>query len=132
MRAEITTCSFSVWRQGVAIGLAMLCLSIPGQAKTKLHIFATEVREVRSSSVGNNNILTLEIDDITGPTACKSSTLLVHRSIAEHNTKEADFETIALHALLTSESVVLSVPTDFGHCVDGRPTVADMWLMSYE
>jgi len=122
----------SVSRCGIAAGIISLSILSSGDVLAAQHIFATEVQEVRSSSVDGNHVLTLEIKDVTGPLGCKGSTVTLQRSSHSPQPIEADLEAIALRALLSSEAIVLSVPTDFEHCVDGKPTFSDLWLLSYE
>jgi len=112
--------------------LGLLGSGHSGAVLAQSHIFATEVREVRSSSVDGHNLLTLEISRTAGPNACRGTTLLVQRTQDYPTVPEADFEALALHAMLSSEALVLSVPTDFRSCIDGKPTITDMWLKSYE
>jgi len=132
MSVTFPTLNSAVCRHAVLTSLATIGLIYCSTALGHSHIFTTEVREVRSSTVDGHNVLTLEITQLAGPTACRGSTLLVQRTDAYPTVPDADFEAIALHAMLSSESLVLSVPTDLHSCIDGKPMVTDMWLMSYE
>jgi len=128
MSVNVSACPTGV----TVLGAALLSLTGPVIGQTTDLVFATEVREVRSSSVDGNHVLTLEINDITGPIGCKSSTVMLHSSRPGDVAWGSEIEAIALRALLSSEAVVLSVPTGFGACIDGKPTVSDLWLMTYE
>jgi|GEM_PF-4019726 len=112
----------------IAAAVMFLGLVSPTLAQAANHVFATEVREVRASTMGGNPVLTLEIDDITGPVGCQSTTVLLESS----NPVNANLEAIALRALISSEAVVISVPIEYDGCVNGKPTVADMWILAYE
>lgn len=106
--------------------------SIPTEhlnARIATHTFETEVREVRASSINGQNRLLLEIDAVTGPTGCKSSSVIL---VTEHHndSTQAEIEAIALQAFVNSESVVVSVPTGLGHCIDGKPLATDLKLLN--
>jgi len=93
------------------------------------HTFETEVKEVRASNVNGRNHLLLEIDAVTGPTGCRNSSVVLATQHLNKNT-QAEIETVALKAFLTSESVVVSVTTQLGHCIDGKPLVTSLKLLN--
>jgi len=111
--------------------LTMLCLLVPqSQAAVPVntHTFEAEVTGVRASNVNGHHRLLLEIDEITGPTGCKSSSIIV--ASEQHSPHaQAEIEALALQALLNSESILVSVPTDRSHCVDGKPLATDLRLL---
>lgn len=123
-RMNSLTCASAIF---AAVGLS----SVPTQqlnARITTHTFETEVREVRASTVNGQNRLLLEIDAVTGPTGCKSSSVIL---AAEHHndSTQAEIEAVALQAFVNSESVVVSVPTELGHCINGKPVATDLKLM---
>lgn len=102
--------------------------AVNGSTSAPNHIFPTEVYEVRASSIDGNQVLTLEIADVTGPQGCKSSTVLL-TNVQPDSARGVDLEALALQAMLESQTVLLSVPIEQGECVNGNPTVADMWIL---
>ncbi len=98
-------------------------------AATPHYIMSTEVREVRSQSINGSQVLMLQINAVAGPSGCQSSTVTLRSSEStSHGHTEHDLEALALRAMLNAEEVFISMPTSNEHCVDGRPTVTDLWL----
>jgi len=113
--------------------VASVGLSMPysyAASRVSIHTFETEVKEVRASNVDGQHRLLLEIDSVTGPTGCKSSSVILASGHLNQNI-QSEIETAALQAFLTSESVVVSVPIELGHCIDGKPLVTGLKLLNF-
>lgn len=92
------------------------------------YVVSTEVREVRSQSINGSQVLTLQINGVAGPLGCQSSTVTLRSSQTDISGTDHDLEALALRAMLNAEEVFISVPASNEHCIDGRPTVTDLWL----
>jgi len=99
------------------------------QAATN-HTFTAELQEVRTGSVNGREYLTIEIDSSVGPANCQGSKLRVDTHSVKQPGKQEAMESIALEAMLTSERVVITVPTTWNECVDGMPTLTDINLIT--
>ncbi len=44
--------------------------------------------------------------------------------------KQQAIEAIALSAMLNDDSVLITVPLGYTDCIDGKPTVSDMYLLN--
>jgi len=99
------------------------------QAATN-HTFTAELQEVRTGSVNGREYLTIEIDSSVGPANCQGSKLRVDTHSVNQPGKQEAMESVALEAMLTSERVVITVPTTWDECVDGMPTLTDINLIT--
>ncbi len=113
----------------IALGISSI-VSPTVAGKAANHLFAAEVREVRSSSINGQQMLTLGIDGIEGPAGCRNSTVLLRTDETQSN-NVPDLEAIALRSFMNSEAVVMSVANDLAECIDGMPAVNDMWVISF-
>ncbi|MEE9334506.1 MAG: hypothetical protein V3U65_10495 [Granulosicoccaceae bacterium] len=94
----------------------------------KRHI-ATELQEVRTGSINGLEYLTIHIADSVGPSTCHGSVLKVDTASFNQQGKQAKLETVALSAMLNSDSVLITVPLRWDDCLDGLPTLSDMVLL---
>ncbi len=100
-------------------------------AAVKQHTFATELQEVRTGSVNGKEYLTIYIDGNVGPAACHGNVLKIDTASISRLDQQEEIEAVALSAMLTSESVMITVPLESSRCVDGLPTLTDMYLLPH-
>ncbi len=93
------------------------------------HTFATELQEVRTGSVNGKEYLTLHINSDVGPSTCHGSVLKIDTASFTQEGRQQAIETIALSAMLTSDSVMITVPLDWDDCLDGMPMFTDLYLL---
>lgn len=94
----------------------------------KSHI-ATELQEVRTGNINGLEYLTIHIADSVGPASCRGSVLKVDTASFNQQGKQAELETVALSAMLNSDTVLITVPLRWDDCLDGMPTLSDMVLL---
>ena len=107
---------------------ALIFISAAGSAQAYTDFLATDVREVRSSSINGQKVLSLGIRGMAGPADCRNSTVLLNTASLGTKTESERLEAIALQSILSSEPVIISVPTELGECIDGMPTFNNIWL----
>jgi len=90
---------------------------------------ATELNEVRTGSVNGRDYLTIHIDGNVGPSACHGNILKIDTSQFTKEGEQQAIESVALSAMLSSEAVMITVPLEADDCLDGMPTVSDMYLL---
>lgn len=99
-------------------------------AKSIDHTFATQLKEVRTGHFNGSEYLTIQIPGQVGPASCRGNVLKVDISTIRSETKQQAIETVALSAMLNDDSVLITVPLGYSDCIDGKPTVSDMYLLS--
>jgi len=89
--------------------------------------YATALKNVRTGSLNGKDFLTIEIDRGVGPMTCFGNTLRIDSGTAEGGLeRQQELENIALAAVITNETVIVTVPTAVDQCVDGMPMIADI------
>ncbi len=92
---------------------------------------ATQLTEVQKGTYAGRDYLTVHIGghDV-GPSSCRSNILRIDTSSDSGlGDRQARIETIALSAVLSSETVMIVVPLDVERCVDGKPTFTDLYVI---
>ena len=90
---------------------------------------ATELQEVRTGYINGLEYLTIHIAASVGPASCHGSVLKVDTASFNQQGKQAELETVALSAMLNSDTVLITVPLRWDDCLDGMPTLSDMVLL---
>lgn len=111
----------------LAAGFA-ICASATVSATAIQHTFTTDLKEVRTGHFNGTEFLTIEISDDTGPAGCRGNVL--HVAVTNTDPEEPtqqEIEKIALSAMLNSDQVLITVPVGFADCIDGKPTVVDIY-----
>lgn len=91
---------------------------------------ATQLSEVQRGTFDGHDYLTLHIGghDV-GPSRCRSNVLRMDTVSAADAARQEEIETIALSAMLSKALVMIVVPLDESQCVDGKPTLTDLYLL---
>ncbi len=114
----------------LAIGLSTFAGGL-ATASTIQHTFTTDLKEVRTGHFNGTEFLTIEISENTGPARCRGNVL--HVSVNNTDPQEPtqqDIEKIALSAMLNADQVLITVPVGYADCIDGKPTVVDIFPIS--
>ena len=90
---------------------------------------ATELQEVRTGNINGLEYLTIHIAASVGPASRHGSVLKVDTASFNQQGKQAELETVALSAMLNSDTVLITVPLRWDDCLDGMPTLSDMVLL---
>lgn len=111
----------------LATGFAVLASGL-ASATAIQHTFTTDLREVRTGHFNGTEFLTIEISDHTGPAGCRGNVL--HVAVSNTDPEEPtqqEIEKIALSAMLNADQVLITVPVGYADCIDGKPTVVDIY-----
>lgn len=106
-------------------GAAILLLSATSTAAVDGHTFTTDLKKVKTLQVNGEGFLTIEIAANVGPRSCHGNTLRVELDQDGDNA----LETVALSAMLASDPVMMTVPMSADDCIDGMPTVVELYLL---
>lgn len=91
---------------------------------------ATVLTEVQRGTFDGRDFLTLHIaGKPVGPSSCRSNILRMDASGEAAAAHQENIETIALSAILRSDTVMIVVPLDTTQCVDGKPTFTDLYIL---
>lgn len=112
----------------VVVGLLLLAAG-SAQAVANHLTITTELQEVRRASVNGRDYLTIRIPHSIGPRSCHGTVLTVDTAALPSENGRNRVETDALEAMLTAESVMITVPTASDQCIDGKPTVTDLYRL---
>lgn len=112
------------WGMLAGTSSALAAPASPAQAT-----FATELQEVRSTSMNGREYLTIHINGDVGPASCRGSVLKVDTTGVEQGSPQERLGSLALSAMLTSDSVMITVPLTNDQCVDGMPTLTNMYVL---
>jgi len=93
------------------------------------HTFATQLEEVRTGHFNGKEYLSIQIRGNVGPANCRGNVLKIDMDNFKSENKQHEIENVALSAMLNDDSVLITVPLGFADCVDGKPTVLDMYLL---
>lgn len=93
------------------------------------HTFTTQLEEVRTGHFNGKEYLSIQISGNVGPANCRGNVLKIDMDSFKTEDKQHEIENIALSAMLNDDSVLITVPLGYTDCVDGKPTVLDMYLM---
>lgn len=110
------------------LGIAVISSTV--QSASVHHTFATELQEVRTGSFNGTDYLTIQISGSVGPASCRGNVLRVDTDRIKSVAKQQAIETVALSAMLNENPVLITVPLGYSDCIDGKPTVLDMYLIS--
>jgi len=120
-------------RQTFWIATFLVTLSCSVMAAASQVSIATQLKEVHRGTVDGRDILTLHIvGQAVGPAACRSNTLRVDTGSFDDINRQEEIETVALSAMLSSESVVITVSLDGSECIDGKPTFTDLYVLPHK
>ena len=113
----------------------LLWWSSPGLAQPTFPLpdvsIATQLIEVQRGSIAGREYLTLHIGGReVGPSTCRSNILRMDTSGTAGVGRQEEIESIALSAMLTAATVMITVPLDVDQCVDGKPTFNDLYLLA--
>ena len=108
---------------------AMLASSATYAVFTPKRHIATELQEVRTGNINGLEYLTIHIADSVGPASCHGSVLKIDTASFNQQGKQAQLESVALSAMLNSDTVLITVPLRWDDCLDGMPTLSDMVLL---
>lgn len=108
----------------VGIGSVSAATSSPAQAT-----FATELQEVRSTSMNGREYLTIHINGDVGPSSCRGNVLKVDTTGVEQGSPQERIGSLAMSAMLTADAVMITVPLTNDQCVDGMPTLTNMYVL---
>ena len=110
---------------------AILLLVFAGAAHSAAvrHTFTTQLEEVRTGHFNGKEYLSIQIRGNVGPANCRGNVLKVDLDKFKSEHKQAEIENVALSAMLNDDSVLITVPLGLADCVDGKPTILDMYLL---
>lgn len=116
--------------------LGIASLLAPGQSAalidtptTEISI-ATQIMEVQRGSMDGLDYLSVNIGGHEiGPSNCRSNILRMDTGSTNDASRQAEIETIAFSAMLSSSTVMVVVPLEANECVDGKPTFTDIYLL---
>lgn len=115
-------------RISLVVFLAISCFA-SAQAESVGVTFATQLEEVRTGHFNGKEFLSIQIAGDVGPVTCRSNILKIDMNSFKSENKQNEIETVALSAMLNDDSVLITVPLGYSDCVDGKPTVSDMYLI---
>jgi len=113
---------------GTSLATSIQVSSVHG-ASVK-HTFATQLQEVRTGYFNGTEYLTVQIPGEVGPASCKGNVLRINADQIKSVEKQQAIENVALSAMLNEDPVLITVPLGYSDCIDGKPTVLDMYLIS--
>lgn len=113
----------------LTIGAAILGSSSLNAAFTPKHHITTELQEVRTGNINGLDYLTLHIADAVGPASCRGRVLKVDTASFNQQGKQEQLESVALSAMLNSDTVLITVPLRWDDCLDGMPTLSDLIVL---
>lgn len=96
------------------------------QKGTVNYSFKTDIQQVQTGQIDGKDFLTIQIPGEVGPMSCRGNVLKIEMD-KDHGNEH--IETIALSAMLQDDQVMITVPLSSRDCVDGKPTVLDMYLL---
>ncbi len=114
---------------GILAGLFLLSIAEQAVAMASHETLATELHEVRRASVNGRDYLTIRIPHSIGPINCHGSVLTLDTAAMPPTNGKALLESVALEAMLTADPVMITVPTDTDQCINGKPTITDMYRL---
>lgn len=117
-------------KEKILIGVCTIFLSSAIGAESVGHTFATQLQEVRTGHFNGTEYLTIQIPGNVGPMSCHGNILKIDTGSFKSETKQQEIESVALSAMLNADSVLITVPLGYADCIDGKPTVSDMYLLS--
>ncbi len=121
----------SIWLKTTLTTLAALVFCGTARAEVlEQRTYAAELQEVRTGSINGKQFLTIHIDNYVGPADCHGKVLRVDTQSESVRGRQEQLETIALSAMLKSEVVMITVPLEYGECVDGMPTLTDIFPLA--
>jgi len=94
------------------------------------HTFTTQLEEVRTGSFNGQEYLTVQISGNVGPASCRGNVLKIDTSAMKSEAQQQQLETTALSAMLNDEDVRVTVGLDRADCVDGKPTLVDLYILN--
>ena len=112
-----------------AVGAALMVSTTLNAAFTPEHHVTTELQEVRTGNINGLEYLTLHIADAVGPASCHGRVLKVDTASFDQQGKQEQLESIALSAMLNSDTVLITVPLRWNDCLDGMPTLSDLIVL---
>ena len=119
-----------IFTGGLLLALyATMGAGVAGAESVHQQIIATELNEVHTGSLNGRDYLTIHIDGNVGPATCRGNILKIDTSSFTKEGKQEAIESVALSAMLSSEAVMITVPLRADDCLDGMPTVSDMYLL---
>ena len=110
--------------------LGASAVSLTAQGASVHHTFATQLEEVRTGHFNGTEYLTIQIPGSVGPASCRGNVLRVDADRIKSVAKQQAIESVALSAMLNEDPVLITVPLGYSDCIDGKPTVLDMYLIS--
>ncbi len=113
----------------LTIGACILASGTLNAAFTPKHHITTELQEVRTGSINGLEYLTLHIADAVGPASCHGRVLKVDTASFNQQGKQEQLESVALSAMLNSDTVLITVPLRWTDCLDGMPTLSDLIVL---
>lgn len=129
--SRLNACHFRIVRsfcQATALAglLATSSLQAGVQTGTVNYTFKTDIQQIQTGNIDGENFLTIQIPGEVGPMSCRSNILKVEMNNYRGNQQ---IETIAFSAMLRDDQVMITVPLSARDCVDGKPTVLDMYVI---
>lgn len=117
-------------RQLFLIAAALVPLTTSAKATVAQVSIATQLKEVHRGTVDGRDILTLHIGgQEVGPAACRGNTLRIDTGSFDDIKRQEEIETVALSAMLSADSVIITVSLDSSECIDGKPTFTDLYVL---
>ena len=118
------------YRQKCLLIAALASLASSATSSVAQISIATQLTEVQRDTVDGRDILTVHIGgQEVGPAACRGTMLRVDTGSFDDINRQEEIETVALSAMLSSDSVIITVSLDGDDCIDGKPTFTDLYLL---
>lgn len=92
---------------------------------TIIYNVKTDIREIHTGMLDGQEYLTIEINRVVGPMACRSNVLRLNTDA----TYTEKIETVAFSAVMQQDQVMITVPLQQSDCVNGSPPILDMYLL---
>ena len=103
----------------------LMIAPLPASAGTVNYTFKTDIQQVQAGNVNGREYLTIQIPGKVGPYSCRGNVL----ALAIDERHDQNIETLAFSAMLQSDQVMITIPLSEKDCLDGKPTVLDLYLM---
>jgi len=110
---------------GASIATLLMFSGLTNAAGVISYSFKTDIREVSAGTLGDDDYLTIEINQAVGPIDCRSNILRVEQGQEQLH----KIETLAMSALLQQDQVMITIPVSRGDCIDGSPAILDIHLL---
>jgi len=110
---------------GASIATLLMFSGLSNAAGVISYSFKTDIREVSAGTLGDDDYLTIEINQAVGPIDCRSNILRVEQGQEQLH----KIETLAVSALLQQDQVMITIPVSRGDCIDGSPAILDIHLL---